>query len=39
MWDEFWDVFEEILGLSHDRAVEFSIDIIPGTTPYPKHHT
>ncbi|KAA3469742.1 DNA/RNA polymerases superfamily protein [Gossypium australe] len=33
---EFLDVFpEELLGLLPDREVEFSIDLIPGTTPIP----
>ena len=30
------DVFKKIAGLSPDRAVEFSIDIIPGTIPISK---
>ncbi|XP_038895988.1 uncharacterized protein LOC120084165 [Benincasa hispida] len=34
MVNEFWDVFpEELLGLPPDREVEFTIDLIPGTTP------
>ena len=36
VWNEFSDVFEEILGLPPDRAVEFSIDTIPGTVPISK---
>jgi len=36
VWNEFLDVFEEISGLPPDRAVEFSIDIIPGATPISK---
>ena len=32
VWNEFLDAFEEIFGLPPDRAVEFSIDVIPGTT-------
>ena len=39
VWNEFLDIFEEILGLSPDRIVEFSIDIIPGATPSLKHRT
>ena len=31
VWNEFSDMFEEISGLPFDRAVEFSIDTIPGT--------
>ena len=30
VWNEFLDVFKEISGLPPDRALEFSIDIIPG---------
>jgi len=36
IWNEFPDVFEEILGLPPDRVVKFSIDIIPGTVPISK---
>ena len=36
VWNEFLNVFEEILGLSPNRVVEFSIDIIPGATPISK---
>ena len=39
VWNEFMDVFEEISGLSPDRVVEFSIDLIPGATPTLKHRT
>ena len=37
---EFMDVFlEELPGLPPDREVEFSIEIVPGTTPvYKKHY-
>ena len=31
IWEEFLDVFEGIKGLSPDRVLEFSIDILPGT--------
>ncbi|XP_028552889.1 uncharacterized protein LOC114580226 [Dendrobium catenatum] len=34
---EFYDVFpEELVGLSPDRDVEFSIDVFPGTAPISK---
>jgi len=36
VWNEFLDVFEEISGLSPNRVVEFSIDIILGVTPISK---
>ena len=36
MWNEFLDVFEEILELPPDRAIEFFIDIISGITPISK---
>ena len=36
VWNEFSDVFEEISGLSPNRAVEFSIDTILGTVPISK---
>jgi len=35
-WNKFSDVLEDISGLPHDRAVEFSIDTIPGTVPISK---
>ena len=36
VWEEFFDVFEEIPGLPPDRDFEFSIDVIPGTAPKSK---
>ena len=36
VWNEFSDVTEKILGLSPDRTVEFSIDIVQGATPISK---
>ena len=36
VWNEFSDVFEEILGLPPNKAVKISIDNIPGTTPMSK---
>jgi len=36
VWDEFSDVLEGITGLSPDRVVEFTIDIIAGTIPISK---
>ena len=39
VWNEFPYVFEEISGLSPDRAVEFSINTIPGAVPILKLHT
>jgi len=36
VWDEFLEVFEESPGLPPDRVIEFSIDVIPGTTPISK---
>ena len=32
-WKEFLDVFEDTSGLPPDRVMEFSIDIVPRTTP------
>ena len=39
VWDEFLDVFKETSGPSPDRAVEFSINTIPGAVPILKLHT
>jgi len=36
VWNEFSAVFKEISGVSPDKAVEFSIDIIPGIVPISK---
>ena len=36
VWNEFLEVFKEISGLPPDRAIEFSIDTIPGTVPISK---
>ena len=37
MVNEYLDVFpEEISGITHDRAVEFSIELLPGTAPISK---
>jgi len=30
---EFENVFQEILGLSPKKGIEFSIDLVPGTAP------
>ena len=36
VWDEFLDVFEGIKGLPLDRVLNFTIDILPGTSPISK---
>ena len=33
---EFPEVFAEVLGLPPDREIEFTIDLVPGTTPISK---
>ena len=36
VWNKFFDVYEIKSGLPPDRVMEFSIDIVPGTTPISK---